>query len=426
MGADGDLREDGPAPRPLSEHPLPPESPDPGPLALVMGGGGARAAYQVGFLRALARQHPELEIPIITGVSAGAINAVHLAAHLGNFSEAVEDLRTLWLSLTVDRVFRVDSRSLVVNLVRSAFQLISGGLAPGGAFRSLVDTEPLAQFLAQALHTSPDGVIPGIDEKMASGRLRALAISTSSYSTGQSVTWIQGDRVEEWERPQRRARRTRMTIPHVMASASLPLFFPAIQVGGEWYGDGGIRLAAPLSPALHLGAERILSISTRFDRMQREAERPMIHGYPPPAQVLGALMNSIFLDLLDQDAWRVETLNRLLTHLPDEARGDLRVVRLLTLRPSLDLGARAGRFELELPGLFRFLLRGLGTRETRSPDVLSFVMFQPGYLAYLMRLGEKDGEARMGEVEALLAGTPPGGEGELVEPTGPHFRTRRH
>jgi NTE family protein len=383
--------------------------PDPGPLALVMGGGGARAAYQVGFLRALAREEPELELPIITGVSAGAINAVHLAAHPGNFAEAVEDLAGLWNSLTMEQVFRVDLRHLAMNALRWGFQLASGGLGGPPGIRGLVDTSPLRSFLTGCLGTA-DGPIPGIEEKLRSGRLRAVAISTSSYSTGRSLTWVQGDSVAEWTRPQRQAVRTEIQLDHVMASAALPLFFPAIQIGDEWYGDGGIRLAAPLSPALHLGAHRIISISTRFRRLPGEEER-VIHGYPPPAQVAGALMNSVFLDLLDQDAWRVEVMNELLRRLPEEARHPYRIVRLLTLRPSRDLGRLAGEYEVRLPRGFRFLIRGLGTRETRSPDILSFLLFEPGYIQLLLEMGERDGEARMGEILELARGgaeVPPG------------------
>lgn len=370
-------------------------------LGLVMGGGGARAAYQVGCLRAIARAVPDLEIPVITGVSAGAINAVHLAAHPGTFAEAVEDLALLWESLTIDRVFRVSSRFLFTNAMRWGFQLASGGLVGPPGVRGLVDTSPLRDFLEEQL-PQKEGVIAGVEAKVRAGRLRALAISTSSYSTGRSVTWIQGDRVEEWTRPQRRGVRTAMGIDHVMASAAIPLFFPAIQVGEEWYGDGGIRLSAPLSPAFHLGAERILTISTRFDRLGVEEERHMIHGYPPPAQIVGALMNSVFLDHIDQDALRVETTNRLLRRLPPEERDGLRVVDLLILRPSRDLGREARNFEAGLPPAFRFLVRGLGTRQTRSPDVLSFLLFDPGYIRLLIEMGDRDTEARMGEWMGIL------------------------
>jgi NTE family protein len=390
--------------------------PEPGPLGLVMGGGGARAAYQVGFLRALARAVPDLEVPIITGVSAGAINAAHLASHPGTFREAVEDLAKLWESLTMEQVFRISPGRLSWNVLRWGMQLVSGGLGGPPTVRGLVDTAPLRTFLETALGVT-EGRIPGIDEKARAGRLRAVAISTSSYSTGQSVTWVQGSAACEWLRPQRRGKLSEIGVDHVMASAALPLFFPAVQIGNEWYGDGGIRLSAPLSPALHLGAKRILAISTRFRRLPREEEEPVIHQYPPPAQVIGALMNSVFLDLLDQDAWRVELMNDLLRRMEPEARGDLQVVRLLTLRPSRDLGRLAGEFELGLPRTFRFLVRGLGTRQTKSPDLLSFLLFQPGYLRLLLEIGEKDGEARMGEIEELVRGESRGEKGTVAAGT---------
>ena len=195
---------------------------------------------------------------------------------------------------------------------------------------------------------------------------------------------------------------TTMSVEHVMASAALPLFFPAVGIDHAWYGDGGIRLVAPLSPVIHLGARRIIAISTRYAPSETEQAEPTIYGYPPPAQVLGVLMNSIFLDLLDHDALRLERLNQLLDGLPQESRRGLKQVRLLTLRPSADLGKMAGQFESQLPRAFRFLTRGLGTKETRSPDFLSMVLFQPDYLTALIEMGEKDAEARVGEIEAFL------------------------
>lgn len=403
-----------------------PSAPDtdmPPRLALVLGGGGARAAYQVGFLRALARRCPDLEIPIITGVSAGAINAVHLAAHPGPFPEAVEDLADLWRSLTMDRVFRVDARSLALNAVRWGLRLASGGLSGHPRIHSLVDTDPLRRFLADALGPA-NRPIQGIQENLDSGGLRALAVSTSSYSTASSVTWVQGRDVTPWQRPRREARLTSITIDHVMASAALPLFFPAVEIDGEWYGDGGIRLSAPLSPAIHLGAEAILAVSTRFEPTLREAHVPMTQGYPPPAQVVGSLLNAVFLDLLDQDALRVQKVNDLLRRIPPEERDGLRIIRLATLRPAQDLGRLATDFEIRLPFLFRFLVRGLGTRETESPDLLSFLLFEPSYLDQLIQMGEQDAQARMGELESVLKG--PGTEapdGHLPPGAGPRPHT---
>jgi len=366
-----------------------------------MGGGGARAAYQVGVLRFLARQFPGLQVPYITGVSAGAINAALLASHHGTFLQALTELTELWGHLTVEDVFRVDGHTLAWNALRWTRQLVSGGFGGPPRVRGFVDTEPLREYLTEVLH-AVEGELTGIRYNLESGRLRAVAISTSNYSTGQSVTWVQGEDIREWQRPQRRARKTTLTVEHVMASAALPLFFPAVQLDHGWFGDGGIRLTAPLSPALHLGAGRILAISTRYARSSAEADRPAVYGYPPPAQVVGVLMNAIFLDLLDADALRLDRFNRLLEALPEERRIGLRPVRLLVVRPSVDLGILANRYEARLPRAFRFLTRGLGTRQTRSPDFLSLILFQPDYLKALMEIGESDAEARAEEIAAFL------------------------
>jgi len=390
-----------PALEPLEELATASHEPGPADLGLVMGGGGARAAYQVGFLRCVARQFPELSIPYITGVSAGAINAALLASHHGTFLQAVDELTHLWGDLRVQDVFRVDSRSLAMNLVRWALQLISGGLGGPPRVRGLVDTDPLRRYLCETLH-AVGGELTGIRYNLERGRLKAVAVSTSSYSTGQSVTWVEGQDIQEWERPQRRSRNTSLTVDHIMASAALPLFFPAVRLNNGWYGDGGIRLTAPLSPVLHLGARRVLAISTRYHRSREEADTPLVHGYPPPAQVVGVLMNSIFLDLLDHDAVRLHRLNQLVEALPPERRAGLRPVKLLVLRPSVDLGKLANEYEPELPRAFRFFTRGLGTRQTRSPDFLSLILFQPDYLRRLMDIGDADARVRAGEIAAFL------------------------
>ncbi len=371
-------------------------------LALVMSGGGARAAYQVGFLRALARIVPDFAPPILTGVSAGAINAAYLAAHTGSFGATVESLTALWRSLTTSRVFHVDAAHLFRNVFRTGAKLTTGGALHGRRPYSFVDTAPLRRLLDIELH-GDDGELPGIERNLDAGRLRALAITTSSYTTGQSVSWVQGRGITQWERADRHSVLCRMRVDHVMASAALPIFFPAIEVNGQYYGDGGIRLTAPLSPAVHLGASRIVAISTRYARSRDEAGEPVTRGYPPIAQMIGVLFNAVFLDLFDADALALERMNQVVDRLPAEQRGALRRVELLLLRPSRDLGKLASDYEAELPRAFRFLTRGLGTRETRSNDLLSLVMFQPNYLSRLIDLGEADAEARAAEIAAFLA-----------------------
>ena len=213
---------------------------------------------------------------------------------------------------------------------------------------------------------------------------------------------MQGAALDAWERPHRLGVSTRITVDHVMASAALPLLFPAVRLGEHWYGDGGIRMQTPLAPAVHLGADRILAISTRYARSAEEAASPAVTGYPPIAQVGGSVLNAVFLDAIDQDAVNLDRINRLLAAVPGGRYGRLRPIDLLVLRPSRDLGRLAAEFEPRLPGAFRFLTRGLGTRETRSPDVLALLMFQPDYLQRLIEIGEADAEARLDEIGELL------------------------
>ena len=368
-----------------------------------MTGGGARAAYQVGVLRCLARHFPELRIPILTGVSAGAINMAHLAAHHGTFRQAVHELSELWGEMTIPDVFRTDARSLVHHILHWGAKLVSGGMGGPSRVRGLVDTQPLREKLTEVFHCV-DGEITGISYNLRGGRLKAAAVSTSSYSTGRSVTWVQGENIEDWERPNRHSRQTALKVDHVLASCALPIFFPAVEVEGRWYGDGGIRLAAPLAPALHLGADRIIVVSNRYRRSTEEAQEPAVTGPPPPAQVAGVLVNAIFLDLLDQDTLLVERLNHLLRKLPQEDRLGLRLVDVLTLRPSKDLGKLSRAYEPRLPKMFRFLMRGLGTTETSNPDVLSLLLFDPDYIGGLMDLGEADAEARIGRISRFIEG----------------------
>ncbi|MCG8463046.1 MAG: patatin-like phospholipase family protein, partial [Holophagales bacterium] len=220
------------------------------------------------------------------------------------------------------------------------------------------------------------------------------------------VHWVMGDQAAPWRAPLRLARLTELTVQHVMASAALPLIFPAVRLDDGWYGDGGIRLAAPLSPALHLGADRILAVSTRYDRSQSEADLSAIQSYPPPAQILGNLMNAIFLDVLDQDVQRLERLNGVVKRLGPEERDGLKPIRLVLMRPSEDLGRLAGDLDPRLPKSLRFLVRNLGSEETRSPDFLSLLLFQPEYVGRLIEIGERDVESRLEELRSLIYDSP--------------------
>ncbi len=368
--------------------------------ALVMSGGGARGAYQVGVLRAVVRRWPAFQPSVITGVSAGAINAVVLAARPGSFGEAVGGLSRLWGGLTTEDVFRSDAPSLTRIAGLWTRRIFSGGKG-GRRTRGMLDTDPLRRLLRRALDPNGDGV-EGISANVRAGRLSAFGITATDYATGRSVTWVEGHDGGGWDLPKRRSIRTRIGVEHVMASAALPLVFPAVRVGPAWYGDGGIRQTAPLSPALHLGAARLLAVSTRYARTAREAAVPATDAYPPPAQIVGVLMNAVFLDSLDQDATTLRRISELTERLPVGQREGLRPVDLLILRPSEDLGRLAADYEPTLPRPFRFLMRGLGTRETRSPDWLSMLLFEPAYLERLMAIGERDAEARLDEIGGFL------------------------
>lgn len=375
-------------------------------LALVLTGGGARGAYQVGVLKYLASRYPDLAPGILTGVSAGGINATHLASRDDTFADAVGEMTRLWRALRIDDVFRVNPLNLTSRVARWGLRLVGGGMPGSPHARSLVDTTPLRELLMQTFEATPEGEIPRIAARLATGTLRALALTASSYSTGQSVTWVQnpeGCKVLTWEDPAPPNLATSLHIDHVLASSALPFFFPAVQVDGTWYGDGGVRLHAPLSPAIHLGARRIFAVSTRWQRTRLDPDNPTIRPYPPPVQVAGVLLNAIFLDLLDADARQLERINALVDSWPTHAYGGFHHVDLLVLRPSKDLGRLAAEYEVDLPRAFRFLVRGLGSRETRANDMLSLLMFQPEYLARLIELGEADAYDKAAEIDAFLA-----------------------
>lgn len=375
-----------------------------GPLAIVLAGGGARAAYQAGVLRAVARRFPDLVIPIYTGVSAGAINSAFLANHSGRFETAVEELCALWADLRTEKVLDARFSPLLSRAMNWVVRLGLGTLGSTHHSHGFVDTAPLRDLLLQALCGGDETAgLSGLEGNLASGRVDALALTSTSYATGQAVTWIQGKKVE-LQSSVHACHNCRLRLDHVMASAAIPLFFPAVRLEDGWHGDGGVRQTAPLSPALQLGARRILAISPRRSRAALRAMKGDEHQYPPPAQIIGILMNAVFLDNLDHDADTMQRLNSLLWKLPDEQRGGLLPVDLVVIRPSADLGRIAGDYEARLPWTFRYLTRGWGTQETRAADSIAMLLFEADYTRRLMEIGEQDGEARLEDIERLVEG----------------------
>ncbi|HEY8494188.1 MAG TPA: patatin-like phospholipase family protein [Planctomycetota bacterium] len=371
-------------------------------LAVMMSGGGALAAYQVGALCALAEAVPDLRISVLCGVSAGAINAIALGSQRGDFATRTAALEQAWLELTPEHVFQVAPRRVAWRAIRWVVRLGSGGLFREHP-RSLLGTEPLRRFLEERF-ADDNGRLVGVADSVASGELDAVAITASSYTSGKSTTWVETREDVAWDRDDRIGRRAALTIDHVMASAALPLLFPAIRVGGEWCGDGGVLLTAPLSPAVHLGADRILAVTTRYRGAPNEP--PDDEGYPPPARVAGLLLNALFLDQFDADALRLERINHLISFVPPHARQGLRKIDLLVLRPSIDLSRLASVHEIELPWTLRFMTRGLGTQQTRHDELLSLLMFEHSYLRQLIAQGRADANARIDELRAFVTGQP--------------------
>ena len=369
----------------------------------MLTGGGARAAYQVGLIKGLAQHFPALRIRIITGASAGAINAAYLAAHRGPLMEKARQLEKMWCELSCDSIYRFDWKMFLPFRAALASILPKKSRFTRSRAHALVDTTPLRNLVCRILDTPHSMPVDGIEENIRSGELTALALMSLDYSTGQTVRWVQGRHdFDPFEGPNRRTVVTQFTVDHVMASAALPFIFPAVRIGHTYYGDGGIRMAAPLSPAVQLGATRIIAMSTGYLRAPEEASKPVVTGYPPAAQILGQLVNAIFIDGIEEDVARMERMNDLLRKMAPHERDGLKPIDLLVLRPSVDLGKLSGEYEHFLPRKLKLLVRAMGVKETESPDFISLLMFEPTFTKKLIDLGEADIASRLPEIRAFL------------------------
>lgn len=370
-------------------------------LAIALGGGGARAAYQVGVLRGIAERFPDLKTPFLTGVSAGAINVAHLANHTGSFQQKCIELSDLWRKLSFENVFTVEPAKLFSRILRVGLRLTIR-LPPGvPRAHGMVDTSPLRSFLNGSLGTD-DGVLHGIGKNIARGEIAAVAITALNYRTGETITFVEGKEIERWERPLRKSVHVPLTVEHVMASAALPLLFPAVEIEDAWYGDGGIRQVAPLSPAIHLGADRLLVLSTHYEVPHSGPGLDKTIGPPSPAVVLGALYNAVFLDQLDQDVLQMERINELIRFTDARHRDGFRDVKSTVIRPHADIGAIANKYERKMPRTFRYFMRRFGSGETKQQDFISTVMFHPEFLGELLDLGERDASRYADQVATLL------------------------
>lgn len=368
------------------------------PAALVLGGGGARAAYQTGVLSYVGEAFPQAAVPYMTGVSAGSINAAHLAADPGPWEDRTARLTSYWEDLTAEDVFAPRS------LWTIARSILWGSPSKK---QTLLDTAPLRDYLDHRLPTDGSGRLTGVAENLEAGRLEGLAISTSNYATLQTVTWVQGSSMQDWERPNRIGRRTTLSLDHVMASTALPMVFPAVRLDDAWYGDGGLRMLDPLAPAIHLGADRLFVISTRYERSQAEANRAArTPAYPSLFQMMGILANVLLLDVLEHDAAVLRRINRLVRKLRPGEHEPLQPIDLLVLRPSVDLGALAGDYQMDLGGAMGTLLSAVQWRTDPPPDWWSMLLFHPDYLDRLLEIGYNDAKRQHDRIEAFFAREP--------------------
>lgn len=374
--------------------PRPPTAPAPDvpAHALVLSGGGARGAYQAGALAYMAEAVPQAQFSIYTGVSAGAINVAHLASVSEPMVRATHALKDCWRDLAASSVFHMRPLAELVGL---------SGSQPRPA---LFDTTPLRRYLETQL-SCEDGRLMGLQRNLEAGRVRALALTTANYSSHQTVTWVQGCDIGDWERPNRVGRSTYLTVDHVMASAAPPLLFPAVYIDGAWYGDGGLRLLGPLAPALHLGADALFVISTRYDRSEAEVAAAFEQHYPTAAQMGGMIMNSVFLDVLEHDVATLERINGLVRACQAEEARDLRAVRSFVLRPSVDIGQLASQYPLPFDGPLGWVLKRLAQRNGYRPDWLSMLTFAPAYVERLIEIGYADARAQHDEIAAFFEAT---------------------
>jgi len=368
-------------------------------VGLVLTGGGARSAYQVGVLRALAELLPRARNPfqIIVGTSAGAVAAGVLAAEAHHWRRAVAGLEQVWANFRSSQVFHVDMRHMMRAGAHWVLALVSGGLVLSPP-RSMLDNTPLRELLGVHVDCA------GVRRSIARGHLRALALCSTSYATGRSVAFYDGiDSIDDWARVQRLGCRTELTVDHLMASAAIPLLFPPIRIGEEFFGDGAMRQLHPLSPAIHLGADRLLVIGVRARRAAGVTVDRLNTVMPTPGEIFGYMLDTLFTDQIYGDLEQLERINTLVHSAPQAARGE-RPIETLMLAPSVDPREIAARHVREMPQGLRVLLRVVGGRDISGYQLASYLMFEAGYTRALIELGYRDAMEARSALTAFMSG----------------------
>ena len=370
---------------------------------LILTGGGARAAYQVGVLMAIAELLPRNAhnpFPVICGTSAGALNAATLAVNAQNFRKGVRYLNNIWKNFHANQIYRTDALGVFMNTALWAAGIMLSGLGINKLRKtSLLDNSPLVELLEEVMPYEK------IQENIDAGLIHALSITASGYGSGQSVTFYQGaSGITPWQRARRVGVPSQIQSKHLLASSALPFFFPATQINREYFGDGSMRQIAPISSSLHLGATRLLIIGVTANGAVEQPSRSEIGDYPSLAQIAGHALNGLFLDSMEVDLERMRRINNLVAIMPEEMskRADFKKIDVLVIKPSQPIEKIAERYIGEFPWTIRVLLRLIGAAHRSGATLISYLLSEGRFCRALIDLGYRDAMERREEILHFL------------------------